>query len=167
MKILLLAIFVALSTSVFAAETGARHSEPTGGFSYQYPGDWSVQPYENMKYKMAFGPSNGQFAPNINFMDQQFDGTMEQYSALASQSLQQMLKLEAAPKMEAFQTDSGLKGYSYNYKYTENNVTVDQHGYILQKADKLFYVLTCTHLPEQKDVPATCSSIAKSFKFDN
>src|SRR5579871_5121283 len=68
----------------------ARHVEKGGGFSFVPPPKWEMRDFRGAKYKLAFGPAANGFAPNINFVDEEFQGTLAEYVASNKKTLHQV-----------------------------------------------------------------------------
>ena len=70
--------FVLLAFPVLAA-LGDSHVEKAGGFSLQAPKGWEFREFPGMKYQIAFGPASNSFSPNINVVDEAYDGSLKSY----------------------------------------------------------------------------------------
>ena len=100
------AALLLLPTLIFAAETGPRHTETAGGFSFCPPKDWVIKDVPGMKYKIAFGPAAGGFAANINVVDESFSGSLADYVKANFQPLTKMFKGQKNLGQADFKTDS-------------------------------------------------------------
>lgn len=56
-----------------------RHYEPAGGFSYIPPAGWELVEASGAEYKVAVGPEQGDFRPNLVVVDEPFDGSLDEY----------------------------------------------------------------------------------------
>ena len=85
------------------AQDARRQREPAGGFSYVPPEGWTVKDFPGLKYKILHTTPVDQFAPNLNVMDENWQGTLEEYG---KQNLASMKKLfpgfQLVKQVEAF-----------------------------------------------------------------
>jgi hypothetical protein len=61
------------------AET-RRHHEPTGGFSFIPPLDWTMESVQRTRFKAAVAPGRLGFRPNMNVVEERFVGSVGQYT---------------------------------------------------------------------------------------
>jgi len=64
-----------------AAEDAKRHVESAGKFSYVAPAGWQVRAMPGLKFQIAHGEPVEGFAPNLNFVDETYAGSLQDYVA--------------------------------------------------------------------------------------
>src|SRR5215475_3006237 len=77
--------------------------EKDGGFSYDPPQGWRIVPFGAMKYRISAGPSENDFAPNINVVDERFSGALPEYVDLNLQTMKKMFVDFKVVRREDFQ----------------------------------------------------------------
>lgn len=124
-----------------------RHHEKSGGFSFDPPQGWQEVQFPGLKYKVSCGPTESEFAPNINVVDEPFSGTLTAYIDLNIENMKKMFTDFTIVEREDFDTEDGL---SATRLITENK----QHSRRLRQTFCFFgnsarkYVVTCTVLAE-------------------
>src|SRR5687768_3519468 len=63
-----------------------RHTERAGRFSYYPPKGWRVAEMGGLKYRVVVGPPDGDFAPNLNVVDQKSKLSLREFAAASKQS---------------------------------------------------------------------------------
>lgn len=121
--------------------------EKEGGFSFDPPKGWRVVPFPGLKYKIAHGPTEHEFAANINVVDEPYDGTLAAYVDLNVENIKKAFPDIKVLRREEFQTEDGQTATRL---IAENK----QQGRLLRQTFCLFghsnrkYVATCTALAE-------------------
>jgi hypothetical protein len=90
-----------------ADEKPVRHVEKAGGFSFVPPKDWTVKEFPGLKYKIAHGPAANGFAPNITFVDEAFQGSLEDYVSANKKTLEKLFKNFKAISQADLKTHDG------------------------------------------------------------
>jgi hypothetical protein len=141
-KVFLIVVFL---FSIFSAytQTGERHFESSGNFSICPPEDWSIQDVPGYKYKFFLGPPENEFAPNINCLDETYDGTLLDYVDLSIQSLDVFFTDVISSEKKKFKTDGGLVGYKNITTCTMGTVRVTVAQYFFSNESQK-YVVTCS-----------------------
>jgi hypothetical protein len=144
-----------------------RHVEKAGGFSLIPPEEWQVREFPGLKFKILMGPPAAGFAPNINVVDEAFEGTLETYVkntvAVLPKAFKKKFKLL---KQEEFKTTAGLAGSRLVVENEQQDNLMRQTFYIFA-GDKRMFVVTCTALAdggEKHDM--TFEGSLKTFRFD-
>ena len=145
---LVLALFVALPHSTPAAETGKRHVEASGGYSFCPPNGWEMKEMPGLKYKLAFGPAAGGFAPNINVVDEAFDGSVEDYVKTSLEMVAKAFKGFKKIGQSSFKTESGVKGVRLQTESDQGPLRLRQTFFFLAGKGKNKLVVTCSALAE-------------------
>src|SRR5437870_2673979 len=81
------------------------HYEKTGGFSYDPPEGWQVVQFPGLKYSISRGPTESEFASNINVVDETFSGSLAEYVDLNVENMKKMFTDFTVLKREDFQTE--------------------------------------------------------------
>src|SRR5882672_3527451 len=97
---------LAAGTSV-GNEKPARHVEKVGGYSFVPPKDWTIKEFPGLKYKVAVGPAANGFAPNINFADEAFKGSLSDYVGANKKTLDTVLKNFKEVSQTELKTEDG------------------------------------------------------------
>src|SRR5437667_12582996 len=110
MRPLLALASLIIAGTLGAAQTGDRHTESAGGFSYCPPKGWTMKEVPGLKYQIAFAKASGGFTPNINVVDEVFSGALKDYVNGNIQALTKQFKEFKNLGQSDFKTDSGAKG---------------------------------------------------------
>ena len=122
-----------------------RYVERAGGFSFVQPKGWEFQDSPVMKFKIAIGPSQNGFAPNINVVNEQFKGTLEEYTNANIATMRGAFsKLRIIEQVE-FKTTAGLPGRRLVIESEQNDKLLRFSFYFFGTAG-MKYVVTCTAL---------------------
>lgn len=136
-------------------EVGERLIEKDGGFSFCPPGGWIVREFPGLKFKIAIGPRDNSFTPNINITDYQFEGTLEQFT---DQSINEMKN-----SMESFTLITN-ENFVTEKKVTAKRLISISKG----KKQMLRYSFLYFMGPKRKFIVITCTSPADGGeKYDN
>src|SRR5437762_11833570 len=65
--------------------------EKGGGFTYSSPKGWKVTTIPGLKFKAAIGPVTDAFSVNITVVDEELNGSIEEYARRNQISLAKML----------------------------------------------------------------------------
>jgi hypothetical protein len=102
-----------------------------GDFTINIPAGWQLQNY-GLKYNIIFGPADGGFSPNINFVEEAFTGTASEYIDAALQLLANFYNNFRLLSRGSFTTNSGLQGEHIVYQAELNNVNVWMKQYAIR-----------------------------------
>jgi hypothetical protein len=160
-------ILLVLVPSLCAAETGKRHNEAAGGFSFCPPKGWTEREFPGFKYKIFTGPVTESFAANINVVDEAASGSLEDYVKGNAQAISRAFKAFKKLSQSEFKTDSGVKGVKL---VTES----DQGGHALRqtffffdgKAGKKFVVTCSASAGEGAKLDETFTASLKTFALE-
>ena len=92
------------SPSPTATNEARRHVELEGGFSYLPPTNWQIREFPGSKYKPAYGTRKDDFAPNINFVDEAFSASLDEYVSANLEAMKKFFKDFKVIKQEDFFT---------------------------------------------------------------
>lgn len=151
--------------AVVGTEERRRHTETAGGFSFIPPEGWKIRDFPGRKFKVVVGPANEGFAPNINIVDESFDGSLEDYVKANLNALPKVLKKYRFIKQDDFVTAAGLKGVRVIVESEQNSRLLRQSFYFFSKKNTKF-VITCSASAEEGDklAPVFDGSM-KTFRF--
>lgn len=121
--------------------------EKAGEFSYDPPQGWQVVELGGLKYRVSAGPSENDFAPNINVVDERFGGSLSEYVDLNLQTLKKTFVDFKVIKREDFQTEDGLAAIRVVAEDTQQNKRLRQTFCFFGNSNRK-YVATCTALAE-------------------
>jgi hypothetical protein len=150
--------FVLMSVIVypcFALELGARHFEQEGGFSYQPPNGWKISEIPGLKFKGVFGPPDDGFSPNINFVDQEFSGSLQDYAEVNLKALQSTFKGFKKLSQAEFITNSGAIGVKLVTQAEQSGKLLHQIYYFFDLPKGVKLVVTCSALATSGNVVGT------------
>ena len=151
MSRILTILFISLSFTLVskAAETGTRHVESAGGFSFCPPKAWVMREFPGIKYQLATGQASDGFASNINVVDESSDMPLKDYVKATVTTLAKVLKGFKHLGQTEFKTQSGLKGHRLVVEAEQQGKQVRQVFFFFDgKAGKKL-VVTCTALASQ------------------
>jgi len=142
-KRFLLMVFLFSPACVFA-QTGSRVYESNGNFSYCPPLGWTVREFPGLKYKVVIGGNEGGFAPNINFVDELFDGNLREYVDISISQFPEYFMEYRLLSRNAFKTNSGIAGERIIIANVQNRFSLKQIFYIFQASQNKYIVVTCS-----------------------
>jgi hypothetical protein len=146
--VLVPALLVALALAIHAADTGKRHVEATGGYSFCPPKDWEIKEMPGLKYKLAFGKAAGGFAPNVNVVDEAFDGSVDEYVKTSLETVSKVFKGFKKLGQSNFKSDSGVKGIRLQTESEQGALRLRQTFFFFEGKGKNKFVVTCSALAE-------------------
>jgi hypothetical protein len=121
--------------------------EKAGCFSYDPPQGWRVLEFGGLKYRISAGPSENEFAPNINVVDERFSGSLREYVDLNLQTLNKTFIDFKLVRREDFQTDDGLAAVRLVCEDTQQGKRLRQTFCFFGKSSRK-YVVTCTAIAD-------------------
>ncbi|HSI83546.1 MAG: TIR domain-containing protein [Candidatus Methylacidiphilales bacterium] len=81
------------------------------GFAYTVPGSWTVKTDKEIsKYELAIGPKMDDFTNNINVVDEDYSGNIDQYVEANMVTLRKEFKNLKVVSSGSFPTSSGMEG---------------------------------------------------------
>ena len=145
-KIIWFIVVLVFSTGVSAvfAQTGTRIVENNGNFSWQPPLNWTVTEFPGLKYRVAFGPTEGGFAVNINIVDETYNGTLRSYVDQNIAQLRTFFQNFRLLDREEFRTNSGIVGEKVTINANQQGFFLRQIFYFLPGRNNTFFVITCS-----------------------
>lgn len=159
-------LFAFVTLASLALAQGERVLEKTGGFSYALIKGWSVREVPGFKYRFIFGPASNNFAPNINFVDEAYTGSLTEYVKLSKNGLAGAGLKYTILTEKPFQTDHVGQAVRLEANTEQQGRKLHQMFYFLEAKTRKF-VVTCTRLMDQPAaLNADCDAIVKTFKLE-
>jgi hypothetical protein len=148
------------------ADDPRRHVEATGGFSFVPPDGWDMRDVPGRKFKAAVGPSAAAFAPNINIVDEQFNGSLDAYVKGNLADLRKAFRRFRLVQQDDFKTTAGEQSARLVIEYEQDGKLLRQTFYFFANGDTKF-VVTCTTLAQGGDkLDSVFETSMKTFRFD-
>lgn len=143
-----------------------RHLEAAGKFSYVPPEGWQMGELAGLKYQVAVGPVSDGFTPNLNIVDEAFEGTLAEYVQASLNTLRETLTDLNVIEESSLTTDDGAEALKVIVENNQNDRDLRQTLYFFDgPAQK--YVMTCTRLADaQAEVDALCDRAAQTFLLE-
>ena len=126
------------------SDEAPRHQETEGGYSIVPPEGWQVREMPGLKYKILVGPPADDFAPNINIVDERFDGDLDDYMLENFASLK--LKFAGFEQVGGndVRLDDGRRAVKMVIRHTQFGTPLEQTFYFVAGSGDTKYVLTCS-----------------------
>ena len=142
--IVALVFFGCATTGKMAKEEKGRFYERTGGFSIMIPDAWEVQEIPGLKYKALVGPADNDFTPNINFVDETFDGSTDVYVSAVITQLKNLFdeNIEILQR-DSFVTSKNLSGEKVVFNTVQYGLQFRQILYCFP-GNGIKIIATCT-----------------------
>lgn len=165
-KILLFTLILSLVAIPAIAGEPEWLIENEGGFMYRIPEGWVIKPVPGLKYRFAFGPTRSAFTPNINVVDEVFDGELSTYVDANLDTMKRIFQNFTVVVREPFYTTDGQIGVRLVIKNRQNNVDLKQTFYFFKAIGSRYFVATCTDLASNGDaLDSTFFESMKTFKI--
>lgn len=144
-----------------------RVHEPEGGFSYQKPAGWELQEAPGLRYRIPFRPSEG-YAPNLKLMDEDFEGTLEEYVKNKKATLATLFPGLHQAESTAFETQAGLRGERFSVEVQARDRHLKQMFYLLAGPADRKFMMTCSSLADDADASIpTCDATVQTFVLED
>ena len=151
------------STSELLAE---RYAFEDGGFSIQPPKDWETKDI-GTKYIAFLGPTENDFTQTINFVTEEYSGSLETYVEASITTLKKALTDMKIVKQSEFTTLSGQTGTKLIITDKQINKKLQQTFYIFELGSDNKIIITCTSLAaDGADTDELYDESASTFKVD-
>jgi hypothetical protein len=124
-----------------------RHYEQAGGFSFVAPSGWQGKDMPGMKFKAWVGQPENDFAPNIVVVDEQFDGSLNDYANENIKSAKVVFQKMAVIKRENFQTHEGKGAIFIVTQNRQQGMELRQSFFFFGNGNQK-YVVTCSALKQ-------------------
>jgi len=168
MVLAVLVLWCFSSTSLAQADA-ERYAAPDGMFSFSSPNGWVWREIPGRKYKVAFGELVGDFAPNINVVDEAFSGTLDAYVDGSLKILPVGYEKLGYKNFKVlsrgvFTTTSGQAGVRIVFESEINGRALRQTQFFFDGKDGRKLVVTCTTLaPGGEELDSVFEKSLKTF----
>lgn len=143
-----------------------RHYEFEGGYSIIPPDGWEIGEIPGFVFKVFFGPGVDDFAANLLVLDEEFEGSLEEYFLGNLLSLEQLFDPLEIFDQEEFSTDLGVGGIRIAIETVQQGISVHQTLYFLEGGDR-YFVATCSRtIVGFEEVDALCDASVQTFRLE-
>lgn len=151
-------------SNVTSSEEG-RYYETAGKYSIYPPESWQMMDFPGLKYKVVVGPSRNDFAPNVNFADEAFDGPLDVYVNAVIEGLKKMIVDVEIIERTGFTTLKNEKGEKLTTLTTQQGQHFFQVFYIFP-GDGIYMVAAGTVRAEfGEEYSGTFDRILETFEW--
>jgi hypothetical protein len=135
--------------------------EESGGFIIFPPDSWETVSYPGLVNKILVGETENNFAPNMNFIEE--NNPFPQFSTYVDASARQIRDLGfRIVARDEFVTDSGIEGV----KFETNTTNLLQIYYIFDTRRQTAFLITCSApLQSETDYGEIFDSCVKTLEF--
>lgn len=143
-----------------------RHYEEEGGFSFVPPEGWEMTEYPGLKYKIFRGAMENQFAPNINVVDEKYDGSLETYVDGNIETMRNFIDGFNLIEREQLVADDGSRLVKLTTEGEHYQRLLRQYFYFFDGGERKF-VVTCSALADGAEIfePLFDTSV-KTFRIE-
>jgi hypothetical protein len=143
-----------------------RHYEPAGSFSYVPPAGWELVESSRIPYKIAREPGAGDFAGNLNVIDEVFPGTLDEYVATSLENMSTFFDGYRLISQEEFEPAEGPPGVRVVVENAQQGRLLHQTFYFFGNEPK--FVVACTRLAEAgEEFDLVCEQSARTFRIES
>jgi hypothetical protein len=165
MRYFSLLILVLILGSLVNAQTN-RVLEKTSGFSYLLPAGWVSKTIPGYQHKFALAPASQGFAPNVNFVFEDFAGSLPDYVTASKNSLKKVFKSFKILFETRASTKNAGEAIKLGLQNEQQGKLLFQAFYFVDAKTKKF-VITCTTLPSQRaKLEPECDALVKTFSLE-
>ena len=147
-RILVLGLIVSLVCLGCGGKPPRQLYEKAGGFSYDPPAGWQITEFPGLKYRVAYGPVENEFTPNINVVDEEFSGTLAEYADANLESLESMSINLNVISREDFRTQDNEAGVRIITEAEQMGVMLRSTFFLFSGSGNWKFVVTCTALAD-------------------
>ena len=134
-------------------------------FTYIPPDGWEMISSPRLKYKVAYGkPVNG-FAPNINVVDDDFNGTLEDYFGRNLKLVESYFQGYQFIDKGEFITNKGDKGFKLVYEADQQEMRLQLMQYFLGQGKKMFVITYTRPSGAGTELDTLCEGSIRTFQF--
>jgi hypothetical protein len=160
-----LLILVLIFGSVVTAQSN-RVLEKASGFSYVLPLGWISKTIPGYQHKFAMAPASQGFAPNVNFVFEDFAGSLPDYVTASKNSLKKVFKSFKILFETRASTKNAGEAIKLGLQNEQQGKLLFQAFYFVDAKTKKF-VITCTTLPSQRaKLEPDCDALVKTFTLE-
>jgi len=141
---------LAFTISCSSVEGGNDEPEPyvenNGGFSVVPPKSWQVVNNSWSKYKVFMGPRENNFTANVNFVEEVYNGSLDDYVYLNIEVLKDLISNVEIIYQSSFVTLKNLESQKVIAITEQQGYLLRQSFYFFSGKNGLKMVATCTAL---------------------
>jgi hypothetical protein len=153
-------------TSQDKTKDAQRHVETAGGFSYIPPDGWVVRTFPGLKFKVAVGPVAGGFAANLNVVDEEHKGSLEDYVKANQATLERLLAKFRLIKKDDFRGMDDLPGVRMIIENEQGGKALRQTFFFFANSNTKFVITGSTLADGGDKLDAAFENSMKSFRFE-
>jgi hypothetical protein len=158
-------ILVLILGSLVMAQTN-RVLEKASGFSYLLPEGWVSKTIPGYQHKFAIAPTSQGFAPNVNFVFEEFAGSLNDYVTASKSSLSKVFKNFKILFEARAPTKNAGEAIKLGLQNEQQGKLLFQAFYFVDAKTKKF-VITCTTLPSQRaKLEPQCDALVKTLTLE-
>jgi len=163
-----LAFTISYSSDLPSGPSGvsSAYSYRNGDFSIVPPKSWQETDFPGMKYKRFIETRENNFNPNINFIDEIYNGSLDDYVDLNIETLKRFISNVKIIYQNSFITEKNLESRKIIAITEQQGYLLRQSFYFFPGKNGLKMVATCTVLAssgEKYDI--TFDNSMKTFKW--
>jgi len=149
----IIAIIIFFSSVDIANASGnkERYIEKKGNFSITIPEKWEIFILKEYKYKLLKQSEvNNSYTPLINFADEAFEGSIDEYTEYFMEELEKLLveNIEYLFFSE-IKTSNGLNGKLIVITTFQQEMLLQLNYFIFQKNENEYLIITCSSLANE------------------
>jgi hypothetical protein len=158
-------VLILILSSLVMAQTN-RVLEKASGFSYLVPSGWVSKTIPGYQNKFVMAPASQGFAPNINFVSEDFGGSLINYVTASKNALKKGVKNFKILFETRAPTNNAGDAIKLGLQDEQQGKLLFQAFYFVDAKTKKF-VITCTTLPSQRaKLEPDCDALVKSFTLE-
>ncbi|MDR2034990.1 MAG: hypothetical protein LBP89_10280 [Helicobacteraceae bacterium] len=159
-------LIAALAAFAFGAtvDCDRRMVEKSGGFAICPPIRWEAKPVGGFKYNFLMQKPQEGFAANINFADEEYNGSLKEYVDLSLDVLKKMIEDVKIVDRAAFSAKN-VKGERIVAQSVQYSFDITQTVYVFDMEKSKKMIVTCTGLTSlAKTTQKICDDSLKTFE---
>ncbi len=142
-----------------------RYKDDAGRFSIDVPKGWRVDDFPGLKYKVLFGPSVDSFAANVNFLDETFPGSLEEYVKKNVAALTQLMPGYREIGRSELVTSSGARSVVIAAETRPLNQELLQRFYFVDAGNTKFVLTASRAAGAQDPSDAELDACVRTFEI--
>ena len=139
-------IFSGSATNAYAAGNKERYVEKNN-FSIAIPESWEVVTVKGLKYKILRGAFENNFSPTINFVDEKFDGELDEYIEYFMDQIDSIFDENREYIFHGeFKTLKELTGRLLVITSFQQEMLIQFNYFLFPRNDGRYIIITCSNL---------------------
>jgi hypothetical protein len=162
-----LVVSLLFAGTVNAQEAGEHFIEEQGGFEIYGPKGWTVVD-AGLQHRTFMGPVDNHFSPNLNFSNEEYDGTIDAFIDALLDFLPQLLSNFNVIERGDFTTTGGLTGVRCTTHANMNQVAVRQRMYLfLNDNGRIMVIIATSNQSDGEKYDTLFDESVRTFKWLN